>query len=331
MRNNQKPTRLVSILAFAAAFLFLSSALFAQVVIPAGSTIDGAELSVFADEYTGQTVYLYRITVDWGELTVTWNSFDGSYDPTVIGSFVSTYGWNTVDVTALVEGWVAGTAPNHGILLAEPGSYYSRYFSSEYDGVPDRPRLEIWYTDPTGQTGHVVIQRPGVETDGVKDAHIMESSPNHNGFYIERLFTGFLNGFEKQSLVQFLFDVESSNPGTGTPGYWKNHANAWPVGSITIGGVSYAKNDAIRIMKRPVRRDMRIAMFKALVATKLNVMIGNDPSCISQEIIDADAWMAANAGDPVRANSAAWDIGEPIFRLLNHYNNGRLPCADHRD
>jgi len=27
-------------------------------------------------------------------------------------------------------------------------------------------------------------------------------------------------------------------PGTGTPGYWKNHPEAWPVEEITIGGVT---------------------------------------------------------------------------------------------
>ena len=37
-------------------------------------------------------------------------------------------------------------------------------------------------------------------------------------------------------------------PGTGTPGYWKNHPDAWPVAVITIGGETYTKGDAIAIM-----------------------------------------------------------------------------------
>ena len=32
-----------------------------------------------------------------------------------------------------------------------------------------------------------------------------------------------------------------AQPGTGTPGYWKNHPEAWPTGSITVGGVTYMK------------------------------------------------------------------------------------------
>ncbi|GAF95082.1 unnamed protein product, partial [marine sediment metagenome] len=36
---------------------------------------------------------------------------------------------------------------------------------------------------------------------------------------------------------------------TYTMGYWKNHPDAWPMGSITIGGVSYDKAVAIDIFK----------------------------------------------------------------------------------
>src|SRR4051794_26153743 len=34
-------------------------------------------------------------------------------------------------------------------------------------------------------------------------------------------------------------------PGTGTPGYWKNHPEAWPTQTITIGGGTYTKAAAI--------------------------------------------------------------------------------------
>jgi len=34
-------------------------------------------------------------------------------------------------------------------------------------------------------------------------------------------------------------------PGTGTPGYWINYPDAWPVEQIEIGGISYTKEQAI--------------------------------------------------------------------------------------
>jgi hypothetical protein len=119
-----------------------------------------------------------------------------------------------------------------------------------------------------------------------------------------------------------------SGPGTGTPGYWKNHPEAWPVDSITIGGVTYAKADAIAIMQMPVAGDKTYTMFDALVAAKLNVLIGNSSSCIADTIAAADAWMATYGpvGHGVSASSAAWKLGEPLYYQLDQYNNGYL-CA----
>lgn len=306
----------------------------AQAVIPEGATIDQAEFSVFADDAMGHTVYLHRITADWGENSVTWNSFMSSYDPIVIGSFTATFGWNTVDVTGLVQAWVDGDVPNFGILLKQGPTEFTRYFSSRYEFIDDRPKLEIWFTSPSGVADYVLIQRPGDAQDGVKDAHIMENSPDENGFYKERLFTGLLNGFDIQSLVQFFFDVESDAPGTGTSGYWKNHRVAWPVNRINIGGVTYTKRQAIRIMKSPVKGDKTKTMFKSLVAAKLNVMIGNDGSCIWPEIQAADQWLTdypPGSGVKAGGSGSPWREGKPIHQMLGDYNKGLLSCADHRD
>ncbi|HET9551535.1 MAG TPA: hypothetical protein VFP50_01070 [Anaeromyxobacteraceae bacterium] len=121
------------------------------------------------------------------------------------------------------------------------------------------------------------------------------------------------------------------SPGTGTPGYWKNHPEAWPVASITIGGVAYTREAAIAFMQTPVVNDKTFTMFAALVSAKLNVMIGNDASCIAATITAADNWMTLNGpvGSGVRAASAAWGLGEPLYLQLNAYNNGLL-CAPHR-
>lgn len=119
-------------------------------------------------------------------------------------------------------------------------------------------------------------------------------------------------------------------PGTGTPGYWKNHPEAWPVTDITIGGITYTREQAIAIMEMP-DGDKTYTVFRALVAAKLNVLIGCESSCIADTIAAADTWMAAHpAGSGVEAKSSAWKVGEPLYTLLDQYNNGLL-CAPHRD
>jgi hypothetical protein len=125
--------------------------------------------------------------------------------------------------------------------------------------------------------------------------------------------------------------------GTGTPGYWKNHWEAWP-DSVTVGGVTYVKDktqspniwDAIAKMGK-VSKDKSITMFASLISAKLNTMLANNKACIETTIVAADAWMGAHpVGSGVLGASAAWAVGEPLHQLMDDYNNGKL-CAPHRN
>ena len=123
-------------------------------------------------------------------------------------------------------------------------------------------------------------------------------------------------------------------PGVGTPGYWKNHPEAWPVEEITIGGITYTKAEAIEIMKMPGEKDKSITLFRAVVAATLNVEIGNCDWCIPNELDFAnDYWFFHfPVGSGVRGNSDAWHYfaGEATYLKLDAYNNG-LDCAVPRD
>ena len=131
--------------------------------------------------------------------------------------------------------------------------------------------------------------------------------------------------------IELEWTTPPENPGTGTQGYWKNHPDAWPVDDIWIGGIEYSKTDAIDLMKASGRGDKTYGMFEQLVAAKLNVLIGNDASCIAADIAAADTWMAAHpVGSGVKANSDAWkNSGSDLHGDLDDYNNGLL-CAPHR-
>lgn len=127
------------------------------------------------------------------------------------------------------------------------------------------------------------------------------------------------------------FTPPVAQPGTGTPGYWKNHPEAWPVASITVGGIAYSREQAIAWLER-VGKDRTITMFSSLVPAMLNVIVGNDGSCVASTIAAANSWMSTYGpvGHGVHAASFAWKVGEPLHRQLDNYNNGML-CAPHRD
>lgn len=72
-------------------------------------------------------------------------------------------------------------------------------------------------------------------------------------------------------------------------------------------------------------------MFSSLVPAMLNVLIGNDGSCVNSTIAAANLWMATYGpvGSNVAASSYAWMVGEPLHIQMDSYNNGLL-CAPHR-
>lgn len=129
----------------------------------------------------------------------------------------------------------------------------------------------------------------------------------------------------------FGFHQPPSTVGTGTPGYWKNHPEAWPVESLVVGGVTYSKSEALALMEGGNDRDKSYTMFRHLVATRLNLLIGTEAGCIAGTVGLADAWLTSYpVGSNVKGSSLAWKNGEPLSVQLDRYNNGML-CAPHRD
>jgi hypothetical protein len=142
--------------------------------------------------------------------------------------------------------------------------------------------------------------------------------------------TGQIEDFEAPSGEEPPSDVWGV--GTGTPGYWKNHPEAWPAAGVTVGGVLYQGptiTTAIKLMGK-VGGDKTVSMFAALISAKLNTTLANNTACILQTIEKADLWMTAHpVGSGVKASSPAWAEADAWHTLLDDYNNGKL-CAPHR-
>src|SRR5258705_5036 len=58
---------------------------------------------------------------------------------------------------------------------------------------------------------------------------------------------------------------------TYTQGYWKNHPNAWPVTSLTLGTVNYTKAQLIQILEEDVNGNGLISLAHQLIAALLNI------------------------------------------------------------
>ena len=123
------------------------------------------------------------------------------------------------------------------------------------------------------------------------------------------------------------------NPGTGTPGYWKNHPDAWPASAITVGGDHLHESQAIAWLGK-VSKDKTTTMFARSSPAMLNVMIGNDSSCVAVAITAADAWMAAirPVGSTSLASSPAWadrrTVSPDVGRLQQRSALRAAPSVD---
>jgi hypothetical protein len=96
--------------------------------IPPGSSISAATLHIHllnscdVGERT-HTVTAYNVDGSWSEMSVTWrNQPDSGTEYGSVRVPSRTWGWYTLDVTDLVQGWVNDTITNHGLMLRGPES-----------------------------------------------------------------------------------------------------------------------------------------------------------------------------------------------------------------
>ncbi|MEF3312087.1 S-layer homology domain-containing protein [Paenibacillus sp. GYB004] len=130
--------------------------------IPRHATIDSAtlELTTFSNgvSSTSANVAVHKITVPWDEATITWNNSVGAavYDPTPVtiqsmdGRLANSI--SSLDLTALVQQWVDGTADNYGFMLQvtelDSGvmAWHRGFHSDDSTTQTSRPKLTISYT-----------------------------------------------------------------------------------------------------------------------------------------------------------------------------------------
>ena len=98
-----------------------------------------------------------------------------------------------------------------------------------------------------------------------------------------------------------------------TPGFWKNHPEAWPVDELTIGGVVYAQEELLALLDAPVGGNKTLILVKHLIAAMLNGLAGSDVSGIADAINAADACLANGDCD--------WEEAEPLKDILDEFNN----------
>jgi len=111
---------------------------------------------------------------------------------------------------------------------------------------------------------------------------------------------------------------------TFTQGYWKNHPDAWPVNSLTLGTVTYTKAQLIQIFNEPAKGNGLVSLAHQLIAAKLNIANGADPTPILATINAADAQIGNLVVPPIGSGFLDPDETDANAQILDDYNNGKL-------
>jgi hypothetical protein len=122
--------------------------------------------------------------------------------------------------------------------------------------------------------------------------------------------------------------IARANPAPGsnctyTIGYWKNHASAWPVSSVMLGSVSYSKAQALQILGQSVGGNGLISLAQQLIAAKISIAQGADPSSLGTAIASADALIGSLVVPPIGNGFLDPATTTALTSQLEGFNSGR--------
>jgi hypothetical protein len=118
---------------------------------------------------------------------------------------------------------------------------------------------------------------------------------------------------------------------TFTQGYWKTHGpiptgnnqNEWPVTNLTLGTVNYTDLELQAIFDTPANGNGLIALAHQLIAAKLNIANGADPTDAAQCIAAADALIGGLVIPPGGSGWLAPSATSSLTTCLTDYNEGQ--------
>lgn len=113
---------------------------------------------------------------------------------------------------------------------------------------------------------------------------------------------------------------------TYTQGYWKNHFEDWPadvlLNGMMLGDWPYDAQELLDIFNTPAAGNGLIQLAHQLIAAKLNIANGADPTAIQASVDAADFLIGDLIIPPVGAGSLAPALTSALTDALAAYNEG---------
>lgn len=120
----------------------------------------------------------------------------------------------------------------------------------------------------------------------------------------------------------FIVSSETNANCTYTQGFWKNHPEAWPVGSLTLGTASYTQAQLLAILDEPAHGNGLVILAHQLIATLLNLEQGADDTDIASQVASAQSVIGGLVVPPIGSGYLSPGSVNSLSQDLDDYNNG---------
>lgn len=133
--------------------------------VPPGARVISATLTLEVIGNGGIPIDVRRVTRPWMEMEPTWATFsDASRPGTPEATFTPVEGRVSVELTQLVQSWVADPANNFGLSLSQATMTSSSTFrSSDWGVVSERPALDVVFDQPPPPAPLITDRPPTLE------------------------------------------------------------------------------------------------------------------------------------------------------------------------
>ena len=111
---------------------------------------------------------------------------------------------------------------------------------------------------------------------------------------------------------------------THTIGWWKNNPDNWPVTNLTLGTVNYTAAELLLILQEPAQGNKLLILAHQLIAAKLSIAGGADPTAIAATILAADALIGGLVVPPIGSGNLPANPATAYANTLDDYNNGLI-------
>jgi hypothetical protein len=152
--------------------------------------------------------------------------------------------------------------------------------------------------------------------------------------YVFRAFAHATSALQRSTFTPDLtcstLPCASGDTCTFTQGYWKTHgptptgnnSHEWPVSQLQLGTVTYTEVELQAILDTAASGNGLIALAHQLIAAKLNVAKGADPTDVQDAITAADALIGGLVVPPVGAGFLKASVTSALTTILTNYNEG---------